>query len=280
MKISIITVNLNNACGLRRTIESVACQIYTDFEYIIVDGASTDESLDVIKQFEVDTTSHPYTHIQFSWISESDCGVFQAMNKGILLAKGEYVLFLNSGDFLKCDNVLEQAFKENPLADILCGMCFITKKGEFIHTTNPPDTFRLSHFYNASISHQSTLIKRNLFNTFGLYREDLKFKSDWEFWIRTIILGSVSTTKLDIIISEYNMDGISSDEKNLPLMVLEMLKVYSEFGLDNIISDYQFWEQERMKMNSLYWLKSNKTLNWFVERLYFLAVKIKNARWK
>ena len=93
MKLSIVTVNLNNADGLLKTIESVASQTFTDFEYIIVDGASTDESLNIICQYENVPMSH------FQWISEPDSGIYQAMNKGIRMAKGEYLLFLNSGDY-------------------------------------------------------------------------------------------------------------------------------------------------------------------------------------
>ena len=117
MKLSIITVNLNNAGGLQKTIESVVTQTWLDFELIIVDGDSTDGSVEVIQQFN--DSAIP----QFHWVSEPDSGVYQAMNKGIRMAQGEYLLFLNSGDFLVDSNVLSQVFKFGFSADILFGKC-------------------------------------------------------------------------------------------------------------------------------------------------------------
>ena len=91
MILSVITINYNNAEGLNRTIQSIDTQTWKEFEYIVIDGASNDGSIDVIKRFE---------SIIDLWISEPDTGVFNAMNKGIKKAKGDYLLFLNSGDFL------------------------------------------------------------------------------------------------------------------------------------------------------------------------------------
>ncbi len=89
MKLSIITINKNNAYGLRKTIQSVINQTYSNIEYIIIDGASTDGSIDVIKKFE--------DKIDW-WASEPDTGIYNAMNKGIKIATGDYCQFLNSGD--------------------------------------------------------------------------------------------------------------------------------------------------------------------------------------
>ncbi|MDR2910496.1 MAG: glycosyltransferase [Bacteroidales bacterium] len=91
MKLSIITINLNNVAGLQKTIESVVKQTFTDYEYIVIDGGSTDGSADIIKQH-----ANKITY----WVSEPDKGIYNAMNKGIRVAKGEYCLFLNSGDWL------------------------------------------------------------------------------------------------------------------------------------------------------------------------------------
>ena len=112
MKLSIITINRNNAQGLRKTIESVISQTFTDFEYLIIDGASTDGSTDVIKQYEDKITY---------WISEPDKGIYNAMNKGILKAVGAYCLFLNSGDALSKDSILSDVFNKEYNSDILCG---------------------------------------------------------------------------------------------------------------------------------------------------------------
>ena len=102
MKLSIITINLNNKNGLSETISSVIAQTFTDYEYIIIDGQSTDGSLEVIKQNA--------NHIN-QWISENDHGIYNAMNKGLNLAKGEYCLFLNSGDSLYDSDVLQVLYR-------------------------------------------------------------------------------------------------------------------------------------------------------------------------
>ena len=89
MKLSIITVNYNDAKGLERTIKSVISQSYHDFEFIVIDGGSSDESQDIIQKYE--------RHIDY-WVSEPDGGIYQGMNKGLRQAKGDYVNFMNSGD--------------------------------------------------------------------------------------------------------------------------------------------------------------------------------------
>ena len=269
MKLSIITVNLNNATGLLKTIGSVVSQTWQEFEYIIIDGASTDGSKELIDQ---------YANQQINFISEPDTGVFNAMNKGIRMAKGEYLLFLNSGDFLVDKDVLKKVFMTKYTEDILCGSCLVSDKGKLIFTTNPPETFQLSHFYKATIAHQATFIKRSLFEHFGYYREDLKFMSDWEFWIRIIILGLATTKKLNIVVSNYNLDGISSDKSNTVLAQVECEKVYNDLRLTNIISDYRNWENEREDMRVMYWVKSKLLLYKPLSLIYNFAVKFNSLR--
>ena len=271
MKLSIITVNLNNATGLLKTIGSVVSQTWQEFEYIIIDGASTDGSKELIDQ---------YANQQINFISEPDTGVFNAMNKGIRMAKGEYLLFLNSGDFLVDKDVLKKVFMTKYTEDILCGSCLVSDKGKLVFTTNPPETFQLSHFYKATIAHQATFIKRSLFDHFGYYREDLKFMSDWEFWIRIIILGLATTKKLNIVVSNYNLDGISSDKSNSVLAQVECEKVYKDLRLTNIISDYRNWENEREDMRVMYWVKSKLLLYKPLSLIYNFAVKFNSLRRK
>jgi glycosyltransferase involved in cell wall biosynthesis len=103
VKLSIITINKDNARGLEKTIQSVMGQTYNDFEYIVIDGASSDDSVDIIKR---------YADRMTYWVSEPDTGIYNAMNKGIRKAQGEYCLFLNSGDVLINSNSLKDAFEE------------------------------------------------------------------------------------------------------------------------------------------------------------------------
>ena len=112
MQLSIITINYNNGDGLQRTIESVIKQNFKSYEYIVIDGGSTDKSIDVIKRNK--------NHINY-WISEPDTGIYNAMNKGIRKATGEYLIMINSGDVLVNEDVLDTVFKKNNNSDIIYG---------------------------------------------------------------------------------------------------------------------------------------------------------------
>lgn len=274
MKLSIITVNLNNAGGLQKTIESVVTQTWLDFELIIVDGDSTDGSVEVIQQFN--DSAIP----QFHWVSEPDSGVYQAMNKGIRMAQGEYLLFLNSGDFLVDSNVLSQVFKFGFSADILCGKCRVSDKENIVFITDPPEVLSFGNFYKKTIAHQSTIIKKTLFEQFGLYREDLKLMSDWEFWIRTIILGYASTIKVDTIIADYNLDGMSSNKNNFKLSEKECELVYNDLKLKNIITDYIYREKKDNEMEIAYWMKSKQVLYKPIQFIFFLAKRVSKIKKK
>ena len=250
-KLSIITVNLNNKIGLQKTIDSIVNQNFSDFEFIIVDGKSNDGSIEIIKQ---------YNHKLTKWISELDSGIYQAMNKGIRIATGEYLLFLNSGDCLVDKNVLTKIFSTYFTADIVCGKCNIWDNGNIVHTTNPPEFHTFASHFNTSINHQSTFIKRNLFERFGYYREDFKINSDWEFSDRTIILNNCTTQRLDIIITQYNLDGMSSNCINKELAQKEIDEVLTHPILARFVPDYKNWFEEKKKMKMFYWVKSKKIL--------------------
>jgi glycosyltransferase involved in cell wall biosynthesis len=262
MILSIITINYNNSLGLSKTIKSVINQNFKDFEYIIIDGGSIDGSVEQI--FELNNKIN-------YWISEKDTGVYHAMNKGILQAKGEYLLFLNSGDFFLDNSILEQIFNRQHTADILCGRCAITKKGKIVHLTNPPESHTFLTYFQSGINHQSTFIKRVLFEKYGLYKEDFKYNADWEFWIRTIILNNCTTEKMNEIICEYNLEGISSMENHTERYKNEITEVFSNPLLQKFIPDYEFWQKEQKANEPLYWIKSKKILYKPLLLLYKLA---------
>lgn len=204
MKLSIITINRNNAEGLRKTIESVVSQTYTDFEYIIIDGASTDESIEIIKQ-HADKISY--------WVSEPDKGIYNAMNKGILKATGQYCLFINSGDWLYNETVIGEALSINFCEDIVYGS-IINIYGKDIVTEEYPDEQNIDFdwFLHSTIPHGSSFIKRDLFTSIGLYSEDYRIVSDWEFFLVAICKYNCSLKKVKIPIYYFDNNGISSEE--------------------------------------------------------------------
>jgi|ERR1035437_5401339 glycosyltransferase involved in cell wall biosynthesis len=269
LKLSIITVNLNNKNGLADTISSVISQTVSFFEFIIIDGASTDGSLELINENQ--------ERISF-WLSEPDYGIYHAMNKGIRAAKGEYLLFLNSGDFLVNRDVLNNVFNVEMSEDIVYGQSHISKDNKVIYNTPHPDKLTLEFFYTRTISHQAAFIKRSLFGQFGFYCEDLKIYADLDFWIRSIILNNCSTKKIDILISDFNLDGISGKSFNEELMKSELKLILLENIPPKILEDYENRKEEKKQMAAFYWAQSVKPLNALLTGLYHFALKVNSFR--
>jgi len=225
IKISIITVNLNNARGIKKTIKSVIEQNYCSYELIIIDGGSTDNSINVIKHYE-DKISY--------WTSETDNGIYHAMNKGIRQANGEYCYFLNAGDYFVNNTVLEKIFMSNSDTSILVGNILMTRD-EIVRIEKYSDiTFGL--FFTGSICHQATFIKRDLFNKYGFYDESLKIVADWKFFLISIILNNESVKYLDVDIAYHDLFGISIIENKL--FFKEREKVLKEIIPPRILKDY------------------------------------------
>ncbi|MEP7263543.1 MAG: glycosyltransferase [Bacteroidota bacterium] len=217
MKLSIITINLNNREDLERTIQSVVTQNFNDFEYIIIDGGSDDGSIDVITQY-------PQQYIK--WISEKDTGIYHAMNKGIHLATGEYCLFLNSGDSFYANDILENIFATHPVEDILYGDLLFEFNNNKTEIQNRPDNLTLYFLFHDNIWHPATFIKKNLFHKNGFYDERFRIAGDYEFFFRNIVIKKASTRHINFTVSRYNTSGISSDAENLQLIEMERRLVH------------------------------------------------------
>ena len=259
MKLSIITINYNNAEGLKKTLDSVAVQTCTDFEYIIVDGASSDGSVDVIREYEKNLTTNLLplaSHLK--WTSEKDTGIYNAMNKGIKMAIGEYLLFLNSGDYLVDENVLEKVFANDCLADILCARCNVSDKGKVVWTSNPPKKVTFGTLYLVGLAHQSTFIRKSLFEQYGYYDESYRYNADIEFWYRSIIEHNASTQKIDVITTDYNLDGISSTENQTEKYKSEKERILAPYK--SFCQDYDDMIIERAKYVSISWVLNRPIL--------------------
>ena len=271
MKLSIITINKNNAKGLRKTMESVFSQTYRDFEYIVVDGASSDDSVRIIKEFAQKFETGGWNLENFKWISEPDTGVYNAMNKGIKKATGEYLLFLNSGDFFVSSDVLEKVFSVCNGADILCAQCNVSKEGKKKCTIALPQSITFGRIYYHGLPHQSTFIKRSLFDTYGLYREDFKYNSDVAFWCKVIIDNHVSTQTLDIVTTDYNLEGISAKEHQSEQYLREIQQIFAPYN--KFTPDYDAMKgSEDDKMWD--WVKCHKYLVLPLEWMYKFAYKV------
>jgi glycosyltransferase involved in cell wall biosynthesis len=204
MRLSIITVNKNNDIGLERTCQSVICQTFDDFEWIVIDGASIDNSIDIIKN---------YSNKMAYWVSEPDTGIYNAMNKGIRQAKGDYCLFLNSGDWLVSLNSINKTFdiiNNQDYADFYYGDCLVSDNTIW----KMPHEISIENIYlqNAP-SHQNTFIKRSLFFDHGFYDESYRTVSDSIFFFKEFFLYHSKFVYINTFISIYNLGGISSAYK-------------------------------------------------------------------
>lgn len=204
MFLSIITINLNNAIGLQKTMESVFEQTNHDYEWIVIDGGSTDGSVSLLECHR--------DRIQF-WKSEPDGGIYSAMNKGIRASKGEYLLFLNSGDCFANKGVVDCFHNQHHSTDFVVGRS-ITEGDDLSVSTNRVLVSSLEEtIFRLCVSaflHQATFIRRNTFQKYGLYREDKKLASDWFFSVNALIKGSASVSNLPILVAVCEKDGISS----------------------------------------------------------------------
>lgn len=268
MKLSVITINLNNVSGLEKTIRSVASQTYKEFEYIIIDGASTDGSPGRIKTHEKD-----FAHLK--WISEPDRGIYSAMNKGILMASGEYCQFLNSGDYLAADDVVEKmlvSLEDKGRPDILYGnMKKVMPDGcSFIDTCGASDEITLNKFYSGCLNHGPAYIRRSLFDEYGLYDETLKICSDWKFYLQSIVLGKAVVRYDDLLVTVYDMSGLSERRKDI--LEEERSRLLGEMIPEGVLKDYHKYhfameQYDRLKRHHLWGVVS------FMERVMFKLEK-------
>lgn len=202
MKLSVVTINRNNASGLRKTIESVVNQTFHDFEYIVIDGASDDGSVDVIKEF-ADKIIY--------WVSEPDGGIYSAMNKGVRKAQGEYVLMLNSGDYLCGKSVVENILPELDGVDIVQGNRIEEHDdGLWLNRGYGKSELSFLDVQRGHFLHQATFSKRVLFEKYGYFDESYKYVSDTVFFVKTLGYGDSSFRYVDINVVFFDMNGVSN----------------------------------------------------------------------
>lgn len=202
MKLSIVTINRNNAEGLRKTIESVVSQSFNDFEYIVIDGASTDGSVEVIKEYQDRITY---------WVSEPDSGVYQAMNKGIRKACGEYILMLNSGDFLVDKCVIEKVMPHMHDEDIIQGNVIYQKNGFMMRNRGyGKSDISFIDVMDGLFLHQAMFCKKSVYDQYGCFDESYKKGADTYFFVTALGLGNATFRYIDLDISDFDMNGISS----------------------------------------------------------------------
>jgi glycosyltransferase involved in cell wall biosynthesis len=270
MLISIITINYNNAIGLKRTFQSVFNQTSKDFEYLVIDGHSNDESKNIILQSE--------TKIHYS-ISEPDKGIYDAMNKGIRQAKGQYLLFLNSGDTLHNELVMEKA---NAAITNLLNYGVIYGDVNLVSENagkilKQDHALTLNYFYNHALSHQAAFIKKTLFDTLGFYNTSYRINSDHEFFLKVFVEKLNEYKYIDLTISDFFMDGISQSVQSANMMDAERKEIHKRLMSKENIANFEKLNRKKwpLKNRIIYSMKQNFLTRQLFNFTFYIYNKLK-----
>lgn len=243
MKFSVITVCLNSEETIEKTIKSVLNQKGVDIEYIIIDGLSTDNTLEIIKSFE--------SQIAY-WSSEPDGGIYQAMNKGISVATGDIVSFINSNDWYEEDALLnvQQKMSESP-CDLVCGKVARVKNGKVVNTSIKPSS-ETDLYYKMFYLHPGIFARRTVFSEFGDFDIRYRICADYDWLLRVYNKGA-RIAYIDTVVSYFSMGGVSSgfktlaerktvSEKNLPPALYDQYypKIVEEYEKGVLAHKYQY----------------------------------------
>lgn len=262
MKFSVITVCYNNRDGLEKTIKSVICQTNKDYEFIVIDGGSKDGTKELLEQYD--------DHIDF-WCSEPDKGIYNAMNKGVTHAHGDYAIFMNSGDVFYKDNTLDAIAKINTDADIISGN---------VNRMDNDVPLRFHHksmfeqIYHDTLNHQGTFIKLELLKKFPYEEKDLKIVSDWKFWIDSIIFDNASFYYTDTIVAKQDMTGVSQNSEIVQQERKVVLDSYFPPLLQSELNDYYHLQMSPMVKNSEYIKQKSPLIYLFLRKATTLLYKI------
>lgn len=298
MKLSIITINYNNSKGLRKTMESVLKQTYRDFEYIIVDGASTDGSVEVIREYVEKAESQELRVKSIIWTSEPDTGIYNAMNKGIEIALGrrvvnafnhsersedkskelpEYLLMLNSGDYLVNEYVLERIMPELHTDGVIQGGMYLYQmKEECLDYGNGLTDMSFYDVVDGDFLHQADFVRRDVYERYGYYDESYKIGGDTAFFIRTLGFHDISFRCIQIPISFFEGGGMASgkDERCRKLQMYESKRIEDELLGPRIAKLYR---EDRAKVRSYEMLSTYKWSR-FLMKLILYTIRIFNSR--
>lgn len=205
--LSIITINYNNCTGLRQTLNTIDKQTFKDFELIVIDGGSTDGSVEVMNKFS--------DQIDYQ-VSEKDSGIYNAMNKGIAKASGEYVFFLNSGDDLYNEDVLKNIIHDLHTEDIIYANLLIQEKNKRWEKQYP-SKLHFRYFIYDSLPHSGGIfIKRNCFRgELDHYDEKVEITADWKWFLTAIYKHNYSYKHLNILTGIFDYTGISATNSEL-----------------------------------------------------------------
>lgn len=229
MKYTIITPTYNSEKTLKSTIESVLNQSYFNYEYIIIDGESKDNTLNIIQEYAY---KFKEKRVAFKYISEKDTGIYDAMNKGIDLSSGKFLIFLGSDDLLYDNQVLKKLESEVDENKVLYGKVLKEKEGISILDEGMNKVTKYTLF-RRPICHQALVTPKVLFKEVGKYDLTYKIKADHKWQIESIIKFGVKYKKTKILISRFSLDGISS--RLIKETEKEAIKMFNNYYFSGIV---------------------------------------------
>jgi glycosyltransferase involved in cell wall biosynthesis len=250
LKISIITVSFNSSITITDTINSVFNQSYKNIEYIIVDGKSTDRTIEIIKEYE---NKFEEKGIEYKWISEPDKGIYDAINKGIKMATGEVVGILNSDDYFYDHNVVNdvaQKFKKDSPDCIYGNIIYVnSKENNKITRRWKSREFEDGLFEKSwTPGHPTFYCRRELYGKFGLYRTDFKIAADVELMYRFIVKHSVRSQYFDRYMVTMRQGGVSNNGLQSTITITKEMKIaLQENGGKFNIFKYLFYKGLKVK---------------------------------
>lgn len=228
MTISIITVTYNRAYTIKAAIEGVLRQRFKNYEYIVVDGASNDNTVDILKEYE------PKFEGRMRWISEPDKGLYDAINKGFKMAKGEIVGIINSDDFFHRDDtfdIIAKAFEDSNIDAIYAESRHERAEGVDYQTSSGKSFRRWKMRFGVMPSHQTFYAKRTLFEELGYYKTDYKITADFELLLRFIYINRIKVKYIPEALLTFSFGGVSTNMKNKMLVNKESVRACRENGL-------------------------------------------------
>jgi glycosyltransferase involved in cell wall biosynthesis len=240
LKISIITVCYNGGKTIEKTIQSVLSQTYENIEYIIIDGMSKDNTLEIINR---------YRHKISTLVSEKDNGMYDALNKGVKLATGDIVGILNADDVFASNNILFDIgnfFKNSDVDAVIADVAFINKWGKIIRSYSSRYWNPGKFVWGFMPPHPSFYCKRELFSTLGYYRSDFQIAADYELLIRFINKNKIKYTYLPLLMVLMNTGGKSTNGIKSNIVINKEIKYACE--LNGLNTNY-------FKLYSKYFIK-------------------------
>ena len=218
ISLSIITINYNNCIGLQKTFDSVLSQACKDLEWIVIDGGSSDGSRELIEQHQ-DAMAY--------WCSEPDRGIYHAMNKGVAQAKGDYCLFLNSGDILHNAHVIKDVIPFLDGTDIVAGDEWrVDEDYSFIKLNKNPQEISTYFFLVSSLFHQGVFMRRSILEAYP-FDETMKITADWAEMFYVFLSRGMSYKHIDVVVSDFVAGGAS--DQDWDLLCAERKSIYDKY---------------------------------------------------